>query len=152
MIPLNIRPARLKDWKVILNIESQALNKYYSTGTTKSATTKYLNTETILLAYLKKNFIGKISYYKNNNNVHISGLVIDDKYRGNGYGRILTKYVIELHPLINKFSLTVHPLNMHAKNIYLNMGFKTKKVIDNYYGDGEPRELMDFSRIRLAKK
>ena len=143
---ITVRQAKNKDWEVVMWLEKIALGPMYSTGVEKEDITRYIKYETILLAYSGKEIVGKISYVEEENVVDISGLIIVPKWRGKGFGKKLTMMMMEIFPGAKTFKLTVHPKNVAAIKIYTNLGFEEMKVVADYYGDGEPRLLMELNR------
>ena len=71
-------------------------------------------------------------------------LAVDTAYRGMGIGRKLMQQAIETLPQKSKLLLTVDPNNNSACELYLSMGFVTIKEESNYFGDDEPRQVMQL--------
>ena len=71
-------------------------------------------------------------------------LAVDTAYRGMGIGRSLMQQARETLPQDSKLLLTVDPNNSSACDLYLSMGFVTIKEEINYYGDDEPRLVMQL--------
>ncbi len=143
---LRIRKATKRDIPRITYLEKSSINQFYSTGTSHLDIVQYLKRETILLAFNQNNIVGKISYKRQAAKVSISGLIVLPNFRGRGYGQFLSRYVVDLFPTIKSFLLTVHPQNIPAQNIYHKLGFESKEIIQNYYGDNEPRLIMELKR------
>jgi len=65
------------------------------------------------------------------------GICIIEKYRGQGYGKIIINYLIDysIEKKIEKIYLTVDKNNKIAKNLYEKYNFKLNKddKINNYY-------------------
>lgn len=76
----------------------------------------------------------------------ILSLAIKETVRGNGIGSLLSQKVIELlkSKSMNRIYLTVHPENKSAIGLYNKLGFKIHENVMNYYGDGEPRLVMEL--------
>lgn len=144
--PLTIKQVEINDWPIILAIERSALSKFYSTGIKKESVLDYIKKEIIFLAFDRNRVAGKISYTNDGKAVNISGLIVLPEWRGKGIGKWLSKYVIDLFPKIKVFTLTVHPENQYAIKIYKKLGFENTKLLNNPYGDGEPRLLMELKR------
>ena len=60
-------------------------------------------------------------------------IVVDNYYRKKGVGKKLIEYIIKKHHL-NAINVEVRQSN-DAVNFYLKMGFKTLRMIPNYYRD-----------------
>ncbi|CAK2601773.1 hypothetical protein VCRA2119O149_1230001 [Vibrio crassostreae] len=74
----------------------------------------------------------------------VLSLAVDTAYRGMGIGRSLMQLAIETLPQGSKLLLTVDPSNSSACELYLSMGFVTIKEESNYFGDDEPRLVMQL--------
>lgn len=76
----------------------------------------------------------------------ILSLATNQNSRGKGIGRLLSQKVMELFKSkgINRILLTVHPKNVPATHLYNKLGFEVHEKVENYYGDGEPRLLMEL--------
>ena len=79
----------------------------------------------------------------------ILSLAIRKENRGMGIGRMLSQDVIRRlrSKNVTKICLTVHPDNSSAKHLYEDLGFYVHEKIKDYYGDGEPRLVMDLKVI-----
>ncbi|MEZ8615757.1 GNAT family N-acetyltransferase [Vibrio splendidus] len=75
----------------------------------------------------------------------VLSLAVDTAYRGMGIGRSLMQQAIETLPQDSKLLLTVDPNNSSACELYLSMGFLTIKEESNYFGDDEPRLVMQLN-------
>lgn len=82
--------------------------------------------------------VGYISATKNNE----IGIIIDEKYRGAGYGKRALKQFIELYqPLkaipsqrLGQWVANIHPLNDHSRALFVGQGFHIHQltyVLDN---------------------
>ena len=86
--------------------------------------------------------LGGINYF--NKSGWILSLATEKESKKKGIGRQL------LFKLIDRFKdmdlctiqLTVGPKNLAALNLYLNLGFKIKETVDDYYGDDSQRILL----------
>ena len=75
--------------------------------------------------------IGFIHIMVSFDSADIVNIVIDDKYRNNGYGKELISYAIKDNNL-HELNLEVRKSNK-AVNFYLNNGFDIIREIPNYY-------------------
>ncbi len=86
--------------------------------------------------------VGSVSYeIKNKDHVYISGLAIRSEFRGQGLVRQAMGLLFAELTSFKKFSLVVHPDN-HAVKLYKSFGFKKETLVEDYFGDGEPRLVM----------
>ncbi|NOI02068.1 GNAT family N-acetyltransferase [Vibrio kanaloae] len=74
----------------------------------------------------------------------ILSLAVESHYRGMGVGRSLMEQAIAGADQGSKVMLTVEPNNESACALYASMGFSTIKQEENYFGDDEPRLVMQL--------
>ena len=69
---------------------------------------------------------------------HINFFVVDQKYRKQGFGSYLMRYLIKECEKLNikKLFLEVSHTNISAKNFYSSFNFSTVGIRRNYYKDG----------------
>ena len=77
----------------------------------------------------------------------VLSLATKPECRGKGIWRMLSEKVIALlrKKGAKSILLTVHPENKSAIHLYEKLDFTTDKIIEDYYGDGEPRWVMSYS-------
>lgn len=69
------------------------------------------------------------------------------KFQGKGYGKSMMNYYLSLFKDKNS-RLVTHPNNVSARKLYEKFGYLPVKMIQNYFGDGEPRLLYFHPAIR----
>ncbi|MCG9638429.1 GNAT family N-acetyltransferase [Vibrio sp. Isolate34] len=74
----------------------------------------------------------------------VLSLAVNLNYRGMGIGRKLMQHAIAQIPQESKLLLTVDPNNASACALYASMGFTMIKQEENYFGDDEPRLVMQL--------
>ena len=76
----------------------------------------------------------------------ILSLATKEEHRGKGIGEKLSQKVIALLKSkgVKNIMLTVHPENASAVKLYKRLGFMICKNVTDYYGDGEPRLVMEL--------
>ena len=74
----------------------------------------------------------------------ILSLAVDPAWRGRGLARELVSALIDRlgSSGVTDVSLTVHPENRVAKDLYLEFGFETRGKEPDYFGRSEPRLLL----------
>jgi ribosomal protein S18 acetylase RimI-like enzyme len=154
--------------KGIINIKvSEYADEIYRIDTiTSNATPNLLPLESkeelinfLEIEYKSKSFIfnnengdvaGYLSYIEDPDSegmVELLNLIVIPEYQGKGYGR---KMVNHYHDLMSekkfkKSKLVTSPKNIDAIRFYEKIGYVKEKIIKNYYGQGEDRQLMIFS-------
>jgi diamine N-acetyltransferase len=79
---------------------------------------------------------------------HISRLMIDAAYQGQGYGRGVLECLIDLlkaHDDCEQIEITYHPANTQARQLYLSLGFAETSEIE----DGELVALLNCCPINV---
>jgi ribosomal-protein-alanine N-acetyltransferase len=75
---------------------------------------------------------------------HIISLAVDKNYRKRGIARELVNNAIDIFTKCNvtEIKLEVRKSNKGARKFYQKMGFEEKKILENYYEDGEEAVIM----------
>lgn len=68
---------------------------------------------------------------------HITNIAVDSFYRGQKFGYLLMKQLINKAIQLGavKMTLEVRPSNTPARNLYLKLGFEERGIRKNYYSD-----------------
>lgn len=140
---IELSKATIEDADVLLEIEKTTKGLgVYSGYYTQEKIIDWIKTEVVFLIQKGGVVAGSISYeIKDRNHVYISGLVVKPEFQKMGIARAAMNLLADRFKNVEKFSLVVHPDN-HAVNLYESLGFKKDSVVDNYFGDGEPRLIM----------
>ena len=82
----------------------------------------------------------------------ILSLATKESCRGRGIGALLSQKVIDLLQLkgVKNIFLTVHPENTAATSLYNRLGFIIHSRVADYYGDGEPRLVMELPHSKIS--
>lgn len=135
--------AKIEDVGILLEIEktTQGLS-FYSGYFSEEEIVSWIKTEFVFIIKKDSITVGSISYeLKDEEHVYISGLVVKPEFQKMGIAKEAMNLIFEDFKDIKKFSLAVHP-NNHAVKLYESLGFVGESVVDNYFGDGEPRMIM----------
>lgn len=98
--------------------------------------------------------IGFLVYLLCLDEARILNLVIDNVWRGNGYGKILLSRVIEevRYDEVRYIMLDVRVSNTYAINFYQNYGFEILCRRSNFYNTYEPKEDGYFMQLELVEE
>jgi len=93
---------------------------------------------------------GYLSYIEDPDNegmVELLNLIVIPEYQGKGCGRIMVNHYHDLmrEKKFKKSKLVTSPKNVNAIGFYERIGYVKEKIIKDYYGPGEDRQLMTFS-------
>lgn len=97
-----------------------------------------LDGQTIGLAHLLKE-------WSHSRTAFMTGLSVKSGFQGRGYGSYFLGGILEqlTEDGVSKVKLTVLKGNQHACRLYAGAGFKVIGVLDDEYGPGEDRVLME---------
>ncbi|MCP4221628.1 MAG: GNAT family N-acetyltransferase [bacterium] len=89
--------------------------------------------------------IGHLDYQTKTGWIMALGVV--KEFRKHGVGESLTRVVLQEMQKreARRIKLTVHPENLSAIGLYKRLGFLPVEEIADYFGDGEPRLIMEKS-------
>ena len=88
------------------------------------------------------NFVGFIHIQLVSDETNIIDIVVNNSYRGKGYGKMLLDYVFNKYK-DTRFILEVSSNNLNAINFYNNNGFIVINIRNNYYQDGSDALIME---------
>lgn len=104
-------------------------------------TLDYLKDCEVFLAYKNGTPIGLFAYKKDAGAVEVKQIIVLPEYQGKGFGKVLVAKLLETVK-DDKVWLVTHPKNSRAIVLYLKSGFTIKDWKNDYYGDGEPRIIL----------
>jgi ribosomal-protein-alanine N-acetyltransferase len=135
--------ATIQDVPMLLEIEKTARGlKIYSGCFTEQEIEEWLGNDIVFLIENDDLIVGSLSYeIKDKNHARISGFVIKPKFQKQGFAKQALKLLFQKLNNFRKLSLDVHPDN-HIVGLYESLGFKRQSLVEDYYGDGEPRLVM----------
>ncbi len=103
----------------------------------------YLAKSIIFVGYIKDIPISYFAYeFQGEERVELRSTGVLPEYQNMGVGRMMLKYFLNLFP-DKKIFLITHPKNVFAIILYLKHGFMITGWKENYYGDGEPRLILN---------
>jgi ribosomal protein S18 acetylase RimI-like enzyme len=140
-----LQKAEQKDILALFEIGQSIASKTY-VPPTKEAWEKELSNPKAAIYLILKNgqAVGFVSCQeRENSSAYISELGVSSRFQGQGLGRKAMQLVLGV--LRNKKTITLltHPENFSALRLYSSFGFVVKTRLENFYGDGEPRVLME---------
>ena len=119
-----IRQMQEDDIKEIAELEKECFSEPWS----ESSLRDELTNETARFYVLRdnENLLGYIGSNNICNEVYITNVAVNEKYRGKGYGKILVNHLIKQSELEKAFFITleVRKSNENAINLYEKCGFK----------------------------
>jgi ribosomal protein S18 acetylase RimI-like enzyme len=145
---LTLRPVGIESIDEYVEIEnSVAGNRVYSGTYTRSDAQEEFQHEKIFFVYVGDTLVGSVQYEeKDLTHAYISGIVIKKEFHGKGYGKLATKALLDILKKYAVIDLVTHPDNTPAVALYTSLGFSKGEILQNYFGDGEPRMRMVLER------
>lgn len=105
-------------------------------------TVSYLDGCDVYLGYLGAVPVGLAAFKKHLGRVEIKQVLILPAYQRKGYGAQLFRHMLAaIGP--ERVWLVTHPKNTPAILLYLKEGFRISGWNENYYGDGQPRLILE---------
>lgn len=106
----------------------------------------FLKDCTIYFAYSGDEAVGYIGCLTDKSQkVEITGMGVMPAHQGKGVGTKLLRFVLKKFS-DNTLYLVAHPENDQALRVYKKVGFNITGRKENYYGDGEPRAVLELKR------
>ena len=105
----------------------------------------YLKNCEVYFIFDDNQLIGTFSYKIINDQVEVKQLIILPQYQNKGYGKQAMKKLLVLVK-DKKVWLITHPKNSAAIVAYLKLGFTINEWRNNYYGDNQPRLLLNLCK------
>ena len=145
---LHLRKAEIQDIPALISIEqSVAGSKLYSPMVTNEEWVEALSKNITYFIEDEGEVVGNISYeLKDKSHAYIDGLVVIPEFQGQGIARKAVEMILEKLKDVELIDLVTHPKNIKAVKLYESLGFKSGTIIENYFGDGEPRIRMVLNK------
>ena len=77
---------------------------------------------------------------------YLSNIAVHPNVRRKGFARAMMSHLQSLSDGAPSIDLAVHPENQAALALYVSQGFTPKHIRENFFGDGEPRIVMECKR------
>ncbi len=138
-----LKKATLNDYKEVAEIEKMASSKTYSARLKENEIKNFIEKDFVFLIIHDQTTVGLTSFQVLKNKIaHCNGLAIYPKYRRKGFAKKAMNLLLNKMNKYQHVELVVHPYNNTAITLYLSLGFKITKWLNNHFGDNEPRLLM----------
>ena len=138
-----IRKFREKDMDEVEEIEREAFKRPYPRNLILGLW--HINPNLFYVAEVNNKVVGYILGTLDWGNGHIVSLAVKKEFREQGIGKALLKTLEDYYFNVigcNYIILEVRVSNKIARRFYYKMGYKDRKLIPNYYDDGEDAILM----------
>ncbi len=101
-----------------------------------------------IIFFIRSNdeIVGSIQYeMKSPDHAYISGLVVVPEFQGQGIAREAMHQLLEKLKEMKIIDLVTHPENPVIR-LYESFSFVQGEIIENYFGDGEPRVRLTLTK------
>lgn len=132
---INIKRALCENAYEIFSIESKVSNNTWSLKSYKNDISN--QNSYYWIANIDEEIVGYIGILKVLDEVQVTNITVDVKYRGLGVGNKLLKTSIDysMKQNVKKLILEVRQSNIKAINLYKKFGFEILTIRKNYYTD-----------------
>lgn len=120
----------------VFDIETKLLGKCDKNSIESTLHNKKLN---YYLLIENEKLIGFFECFILSPEAELYDIVVDEKYQGNGYSKIMMDYFINLAKgnSVDTIFLEVNSINNKAINLYRKYGFVEYSIRKNYYGEND---------------
>ncbi len=146
---INIYPMSLKHLSRVMQIERESFSDPWSLTSFISELSD--NTyATYFIAIYQNRIVGYIGGWLVTDELHITNLAVDKKYRGLGIGQQLIDEIIKYSKNrgINRATLEVRASNNTAMNLYRKKGFTSVGYRPNYYTNNSEDAMIMWKEIK----
>lgn len=147
------RASETRDYEKALDIQRASASRTYAAYVKEDDLRYLFRKGTISLIKVGEEVVGLVAFLpdkEHRNLVELTNLAILPSYKRNGFGS--EAWGLQLEELASQgFEYAwgvVHPDNKNSRDILKKSGFEYAGRADNYYGDGEPRLILEKSLIR----
>jgi ribosomal protein S18 acetylase RimI-like enzyme len=140
--------------KMLLDLEKRILvEKYHNPFQNTGQVIEFYKESEIYFSYLGNTPVGFMACQRTGEVSELLGLGVLPKYQRQGIGKKMLFFFMEREKK-RDLTLVVHPYNAKALIMYLNTGWRITGYRENYYGDGQPRVVLNYPAIngKSAKK
>ena len=136
-----------KDVEEFLELEKKvSVPKIYNSITTVEDALEEIRDHELFFVKKDSITVGTIAYQKQSDgSVYISNMAVLPEYQGQGIARTAMEMILDVVGVETRIWLVAHPENEKALKLYTSLGFTIAKRVENYYGDGEPRLVLDLT-------
>lgn len=143
---MEIREVELNSVKqTLFDIELAAFNREFDlVSRSVDELVSYMQGSHIYVGFVEGVAIGAVAYKEKNTEMEIIFLAVLPTHQQKGYAKQLLNHVLALRNN-KKVWLVTHPKNSAGIITYLKSEFFIVTLKENYYGDGQPRVVLEYS-------
>jgi ribosomal protein S18 acetylase RimI-like enzyme len=84
---------------------------------------------------------------RENGSAYLSNIAVHPELRRQGVARAMVSHLLVLCDGATSVDLAVHPENHAARALYVSLGFSATQIRENFFGDGQPRMIMECGAV-----
>lgn len=130
---LQFRKIEARDLDQVLEIELEAFPEPWTRGMFCQEISSPMSH--FYVALLDDTLVGYVGFWQVVDEAHITSVTVRKEYRGRGYGRVLTDFIVRsaAREGLTRATLEVRVSNITAQNLYKSLGFEKTGMRKNYY-------------------
>lgn len=123
--------------------EKLGSNPFYTAPISPEQALEELRKNAYYFIMLDGDMVATCGYEKREDgSFYLNNIAVLPTHRGQGIAKRAFRFLLDACEGAQRIDLTVHPDNRPARSMYESFGFKPESIIENCYGDGEPRLVM----------
>jgi len=131
--------------KLLYEMDIKTFTREYDYPSPSEAMTlSYLKNCEVYFVYHKNTLVGLFAFEEKDGKVEVKQIAVLPEFQNKGYGKIIVKKLLQINKGKNIWLVT-HPKNIIAIVLYLKNGFNITGWKDDYYGDGQPRMILQYN-------
>jgi ribosomal protein S18 acetylase RimI-like enzyme len=147
-----LKRAAANDVDVIVAFESQVVNdKLYGKPLDHTAAKSEIDANEYYLRLSDGRVVATGALRRREDgSTYLSNIAVHPKERRKGFARAMMSHLLSRCDAAPSINLAVHPDNQAARALYVSVGFSQTQIRENFFGDGEPRLIMQLVRDTKA--
>ena len=130
---LRFRKIEPRDLDEVVEIEQEAFPEPWTRGMFCQEISSPMSH--FFVALLDDTLVGYVGFWQVADEAHITSVTVRKEYRGRGYGRVLTDFIVRaaVKENLTRAMLEVRVTNTTAQNLYKSLGFEKTGIRKGYY-------------------
>ncbi|MCX5770270.1 MAG: ribosomal protein S18-alanine N-acetyltransferase [Candidatus Hydrogenedentes bacterium] len=130
---LRFRKIEPRDLDDVLEIEQEAFPEPWTRGMFCQEISSAMSH--FFVALVDDVLVGYVGFWQVADEAHITSVTVRKEYRGRGYGRALTNFIVQAAARegLTRATLEVRVTNTVAQNLYKSLGFEKTGIRKSYY-------------------
>jgi ribosomal protein S18 acetylase RimI-like enzyme len=145
---LMLKRAVAADVDLVVGFESQVMNeKLYGKPLDRAAATSEIGINHYYLHLANGRVIATGALrWREDGSTYLSNIAVHPEERRKGFANAMMRHLLSMCDRAPSIDLAVHPDNQAARALYVSLSFTLTHIHGNFFGDGEPRMIMQYVR------